>query len=139
MMATNNTNQANTDRFRTEANVWLGTTRADGRPHLVPIWFVWVHQRVWIATDATSVKVRNIAAHPFATVALEDGNKPVVAEGTAVVHRGPYPEAADVNAEFMKKYQWNIGTDADGPVVIEITPTKWLFPSSESYDNTPPT
>jgi F420H(2)-dependent biliverdin reductase len=88
-----------TERFITEPNVWLGTTRADGRPHLVPIWFVWVHRRVWIATDARSVKVRNIAANPFATFALEDGNR---------------------------------------PVVIEITPTKWLFPSADTTNNTPP-
>jgi F420H(2)-dependent biliverdin reductase len=126
------------ERFRTEANVWLGTTRGDGRPHLVPIWFVWVHQRVWIATDAKSVKVRNIAANPFATVALEDGNNPIVAEGTAVVHYPPFNNI-DVGAEFVRKYQWDIGTDSGGPVVIEITPTKWLFPSADTTNNTPPT
>jgi F420H(2)-dependent biliverdin reductase len=128
----------NTERFSTEANVWLATTRPDGRPHLVPIWFVWVHQRVWIATDAKSVKVRNITAHPFASVSLEDGNAPVVAEGGAQVHSANnVPD--DVRAEFARKYQWDIGTDSDGPVVIEITPTKWLFPSSETYDHLPPT
>jgi F420H(2)-dependent biliverdin reductase len=127
-----------TERFRTEANVWLGTTRADGRPHLVPIWFVWVHGRVWIATDAKSVKVRNIAANPFATVALEDGNKPIVAEGTAVVHSSPFNNI-DVISEFVRKYQWDIEADSDGPVVIEITPTKWLFPSSDTTNNNAPT
>jgi F420H(2)-dependent biliverdin reductase len=139
--ATNGTNQTSSERFRTEANVWLGTTRADGRPHLVPIWFVWVHQRVWIATDAKSVKVRNIAANPFATVALEDGNKPIVAEGTAVVHRPPFnnPEMADVAVEFVRKYEWDIAADSVGPTVIEITPTKWLFPSEDTTNNTPPT
>ncbi len=126
-----------TERFRTEANVWLGTTRADGRPHLVPIWFVWVQGHVWIATDANSVKVRNIAANPFATVALEDGNKPIVAEGTAVVHLPPFNNTA-VITEFVRKYQWEIGTDSDGPAVVEITPTKWLFPSSDTTNNTPP-
>jgi F420H(2)-dependent biliverdin reductase len=118
--------------------VWLGTTRVDGRPHLVPIWFVWVDGRVWIATDVKSVKVRNIAAHPFASVALEDGNRPIVAEGTAVVHQQPFTNTS-VSDEFVRKYQWNIGTDPDGPVVIEITPTKWLFPSSDTTNNTPPT
>jgi F420H(2)-dependent biliverdin reductase len=146
IMATNPTNANNagnltsTERFRTEPNVWLGTTRADGRPHLVPIWFVWVHERVWIATDAKSVKIRNIAANPFATVALEDGNKPIVAEGTAVVHSSlNTAELTGVRAEFVRKYQWDIGSDSDGPVVIEITPTKWLFPSSDATNNTPPT
>jgi F420H(2)-dependent biliverdin reductase len=129
---------SSSERFRTEANVWLGTTRADGRPHLVPIWFVWVDGRVWIATDAKSVKVRNITAYPFASVALEDGNKPIVAEGTAVVHFQPFNNTS-VAEEFVRKYQWNISTDPDGPAVIEITPTKWLFPSSDTTDNTPPT
>ena len=30
------------ERLRTEANVWLATMRPDGRPHVSPIWFVWV-------------------------------------------------------------------------------------------------
>ena len=26
-------------RSETEANIWFATVRADGRPHLVPVWF----------------------------------------------------------------------------------------------------
>ena len=46
------------DRLATDPNIWLATTRADGQPHLTPIWFVWLHERVWICTSGRSVKAR---------------------------------------------------------------------------------
>jgi predicted pyridoxine 5'-phosphate oxidase superfamily flavin-nucleotide-binding protein len=29
------------ERLTAEPVIWLGTVRPDGRPHHVPIWFVW--------------------------------------------------------------------------------------------------
>ena len=66
-------------RLTDERNVWLATSRDGHPPHLVPIWFVWLDERFWICTSQ-SVKSRNIADHAEVTVALEDGNAPVVAE-----------------------------------------------------------
>jgi len=116
-----------TERLATERNVWLATTRDGHPPHLVPIWFVWHDDRFWICTS-TSVKSRNIGDHPHVTVALEDGNAPAVAEGTATLHTRAYPEP--VRAAFGAKYQWDIDRpDEDGEydVLIEIEPTRWVF------------
>ena len=116
-------------RLRDERNVWLATTRPDGRPHLTPIWFVYVGERFWIGTGAGSVKTRNIAGNDKVSLALEDGNAPVVAEGAVTIHpqRRP-PEVVDA---FAAKYGWDI-TITDDPdvgrvVLLEITPGKWLF------------
>jgi F420H(2)-dependent biliverdin reductase len=81
------------ERLRTEANVWMATVRPDGRPHIVPIWFVWVAEQFWIATGPTAVKVKNLRASPLMSVALEDGNRPIVAEGTVAVPSLPFPSA----------------------------------------------
>jgi F420H(2)-dependent biliverdin reductase len=116
------------ERLATEPNVWFATSRPDGRPHLTPIWFVWVDERMWLCTQDQTVKVRNVRANPNVSIALEDGNAPVTGEGTSVVRsRADAPPA--VRDAFIAKYQWDIATDSDGyGVLIEITMTKWLFP-----------
>jgi F420H(2)-dependent biliverdin reductase len=116
------------ERLATEANVWFAAVRPDGRPHLTPIWFVWVDDRMWICTQEQAVKVRNVRANPNVSIALENGNAPVTGEGLATVQaRAEAPEA--VRAAFIAKYAWDIASDTDGyGVVIEIVITKWLYP-----------
>jgi hypothetical protein len=115
------------DRLANERNVWLATHRADHPPHLVPVWFVWLDERFWICCS-TSQKSRNIDADDRVTVALEDGNAPVVAEGSAVLRERPYPD--EVRAAFGEKYQWDIDRpDEDGAydVLIELPVSRWVF------------
>ena len=116
------------DRLATERNVWLATNREGHPPHLVPVWFVWT-DRFWICCS-TSVKSRNLTADARCTVALEDGNAPVVAEGSAILHERPYP--ADMREAFGEKYQWDIDRpDEDGAydVLIELSVDRWVFGS----------
>lgn len=119
------------ERLKAERNVWLATNRVDHPPHLVPIWFVWHDGKFWICTSA-SVKTRNIDADPHVTLALEDGNAPVVVEGTVSVHHRPYPDA--VRAAFGDKYQWDVDRpDEDGAydALLEVTVTRWVFEAPE--------
>jgi hypothetical protein len=113
-------------RLATEPNIWLTTVRPDGRPHLVPIWFVWVDDRFWVCTT-DSVKTRNVEHNAKVAVSLENGNRPLVAEGTAVVRRRPYPPT--VARAFVAKFEWDIDRpDADGyDALVEITVDRWLF------------
>ena len=111
-------------RMRDEPNIWLATTRPDGRPHLVPIWFVFVDDRFYVCTAGTSVKVRNVRANATASVSLESGNQPVIAEGTARVVSRPYPAA--VAAEFLRKFDWDLDSEPEYDVLIEVTPNRWL-------------
>ena len=61
-------------RSRLEAarNLWVATVRPDGRPHLVPIWFVLSGDLLYICTAPDSVKGLNLAANPRIAVALEE-------------------------------------------------------------------
>jgi PPOX class probable F420-dependent enzyme len=62
---------ARIDRLlREESIVWLSTVRADGSPHLVPIWFSWDGEQLFIASKPEAVKVRNLRANPKLMVAL---------------------------------------------------------------------
>ena len=108
-------------RLQTEQNLWLATVRPNGTPHLVPIWFVWVAEKIYLCTGADSVKVRNLARNPRVSVALEDGAKPIVIEGVAhPIERPPTP----VVAEFQRKYDWDITSDDIYTQVIEIEPKR---------------
>ena len=106
-------------------NIWLATTRQDCKPHLVPIWFVWMDEKFYICTARSSLKARNLTRHPAASLALEDGIEPVVAECTARLIEKPYPP--EITTAFFQKYEWKIDGDTEYDIVIEFTPHKWLM------------
>jgi PPOX class probable F420-dependent enzyme len=117
------------ERLHEARNVWLATVRPDGRPHIAPLWFVYVDDRIWIGTGLTSVRVRNLRSNPTASACLEEGDEPVVAEGTVVIHETARP-AAVVEA-FRTKYNWDITIETDNDVgqvtLLEFRPHRWLY------------
>ena len=113
-------------RLTDERICWLATTRPDGRPHLSPIWFVWVDDRFWVCTTGSAVKVRNVGAQPAVAVSLQDGGAPLVAEGRAVIHTAPFPPA--VAEAFRARFDWDVDGDPDGyDTMLEITVERWLM------------
>ena len=108
-------------RSQTEQNLWLVTVRPNGTPHMVPIWFVWVAGKIYLCTGAGSVKVRNLMQNPHVSIALEDGNQPVVIEGLAQPIEAVPKQVIEA---FKKKYDWNISTDSEYSQVVEIEPKR---------------
>ena len=113
------------ERLESEQNIWLATTRPDGRPHLVPIWFVWVNEAFYICTERKSVKARNLRLNPRACVALESGAQPILAECHASLIEQPYP--AEVTAAFFAKFEWDITTDQQYNILIALHPQRWVM------------
>lgn len=64
-------------------NYWVCTTRADGRPHAMPVWGLWFEGELVFSTDPKSVKGRNLARDPRIAVHLESGDECMVLEGVA--------------------------------------------------------
>ena len=62
-------------------NFWICTTRADGRPHAMPVWGLWLEGRIVFSTDPVSLKARNFIARPDVVVHLESGDDVVIVEG----------------------------------------------------------
>ncbi len=117
-----------TARYAIEQTAWLCTLRADGSPHLTPVWYGWNGRAIWVCTSSTSVKVRNLERDPRVSFALEDGGRPLVAEGTATLHRRPYPPC--IVGEFAQRYGWDIsrpGETGDHGVLVEIAIVRWLL------------
>ncbi|MEU5257734.1 pyridoxamine 5'-phosphate oxidase family protein [Amycolatopsis sp. NPDC021455] len=117
------------DRLGQDRNVWLCTLRGDGSPHVTPVWFAYLGDAFWIGSGERNVKVRNVVNDPRVSLALEDGDKPVVAEGRARVHRGALRE--DVLAALSAKYDgWDAGAEIApfGPrVLLEVPVGRWLL------------
>lgn len=116
-------------RLGAERNVWLTTLRPDGSPHVTPIWFTWDGRAFWMCTSSGNVKVRNLRADPRVALALEDGDRPIVAEGAVTFYTRPYPAA--VIAAFRTRFDWDITAtddpDGDFEVLLEVVPTRWLL------------
>ena len=104
-------------------NVWFATVRPNGRPHLVPIWFVVEDGRWYVCTGADSVKARNLQANPSVSLALEDGDHPYVVEGQAQ----PVAVTPSLAQKFKAKYDWDITTDTQYNQLIEVTVSRQLL------------
>lgn len=110
-------------------NIWIASVRpgkptGQPRPHLVPVWFAWHADRLYICIDAESIKGRNITSNPNVVLALEDGSNPIICEGIAEPLYLPWPKG--VIQVFKQKYGWDITTDPQYSHLVEITPRKWL-------------
>jgi PPOX class probable F420-dependent enzyme len=121
--------------LRAEPVVWLSTVRADGRPHLVPVWFSWDGERLVVASKPDAVKVRNLRVNPQVMVALgeaEDDFDVGLFEAEAVLPDAP--SAALISEAHFEKYAHQlaeIGVSREEYLAtysqpIVITPTRFL-------------
>lgn len=113
-------------RLEQARNVWLATVRPDGRPHLVPIWFVTTAEGWYICTAPGSVKARNLSANPHVALALENGDDPYIVEGQA----RPVTADPDVIAKFKAKYDWDITTDPHYTQVFAVVVARRVMGST---------
>ena len=98
---------------------WIATTRPDGRPHVSPVWGVWVDDTLYFGGDPQTRRVRNLATHPAIAVHLEsdDGKDVVIVEGEAHELRAPdHALAVRIAAAYAAKYA------SDG---YEPSPDSW--------------
>ena len=104
-------------RLRAEPIIWLSSVRPDGRPHLVPVWFLWDGAGILIFSKPAAQKVRNLRHSPQVMLALDsadEGEDVVLLEGRAELlgddaPRSTLPEYAEKYAALMAR----IGMAAD--------------------------
>jgi PPOX class probable F420-dependent enzyme len=122
-------------RLRSELIIWLSTVRPDGRPHLVPVWFLWDGATFLIFSQPKDLKLRNLRHSPNVVLALEtrdQGNEVVLIEGQAAVLEGStlkttMPEYAGKYDALMKSMDWTADWMATRYTeVVRITPTKFI-------------
>ncbi len=70
----------------------VASVRADGRPHVVPVWFLLDGDSLIFTTGKRSVKGRNLLRDPRIMVCVDDDTMPyamVAIEGTATLSEDP--------------------------------------------------
>lgn len=112
-------------RLSREMTLWVATVRHDGRPHLVPVWYVWLEGKIYICTGADTQKFANLYHNQNIALALPDPHQVLILEGEAhVADRNTVDIVADY---FYHKYEWDFRYD-DSALwrLIEITLHKIL-------------
>jgi hypothetical protein len=69
------------ERLEDARYYWLATTRPDGRPHVTPVWGVWVDEALYVDGLPSTRWARNLAANPALSVHLDNGNDVLILEG----------------------------------------------------------
>jgi hypothetical protein len=104
-------------RLRESIHYWLGTTRPDGRPHVVPRWGVRVDQKFWYDGSPSTRHSRNLESNPHCTLHLESGVEVTILEGISTVPDPVMGEMGErLSAEFIRKY---------GPLGYSPGPDSW--------------
>ena len=110
-------------RLGREMTIWLATVRYDGRPHLVPVWFIWLEEKLYIATGSETQKFNNMYHNQNVALSLPDSASVIIIEGEAhVADRKTVDVLADY---FYHKYEWDFRYDETAVWrLIEIAPYK---------------
>ena len=90
-------------RLAAARNYWLNTTTPSGSPHAAPVWGAVAGQTLYLYSERSTVKARNIAADPRVVVHLESGDDVVIVRGTAE-ELGVPAQVPEVVAALAAKY-----------------------------------
>lgn len=131
-------------RLAASHDYWVATVWPDGRPHVMPVWGVWLDGALWFSSGGRSRKTSNLSADPRCVVTTDRAREPVVVDGTAervgaleVIGRflaasnakystayGPDFLDPAVNATFRVRPAWVFGLVEDD---FDGSPTRWVF------------
>lgn len=122
-------------------NYWVATARPDGRPHVMPVWGVWVDSTLYFGGAQNTRWSRNLAENPQVAVHLESGDEVIILEGSVSRITDPkHPLVKTIDAAYKAKYGMPHGIPfwtLHPHVVFAWTKfltdaTRWIFSEQES-------
>lgn len=114
----------------------LGTVRSDGRPHIVPIWFLLDGDTIVFTTGAGSIKAKNMHRDPHVCLCVDDERPPYAfasIEGTASFSDNIQDLtiwATRIAGRYMGEQlaeQYGKRNAVPDELLVRITPTKIIF------------
>lgn len=117
----------------------LATVRPDGSPHVAPVWHHYDGKNVYVVTEESAVKVRNIRHEPRVSLSIATDGRPykyVLVNGTATISHDKIPELVRTMAinylglEEGVRYTEKVLKELRF-CVITVTPSKLIRWSSE--------
>jgi PPOX class probable F420-dependent enzyme len=133
-------------RLTASHDYWVATVWPDGRPHVMPVWGVWLDDALWFSSSLQARKARNLRADTRCTLTTDDARQPVVLDGVAGLVSQLDRIAAFAGA-VDRKYGTDYGPDFYDPArngIYRVTPrsvfglddddftgspTRWSFPT----------
>ncbi len=120
-------------RLEKEIVIWLATTNPNGRPMVVPVWFLW-DGKSFLLYSVPGQKVNNIERNPQVEMhfnSTADGDDIVRIDGTATVPKTQAP--ANRTPAYIAKYRRLIKAygmtpesfSADYRIPIRVRPTRF--------------
>ena len=113
----------------------VATARKDGRPHVVPVWFVLDGEDVVFTTGASSVKGQALRGDPYACLCVDDQTPPysfVMIEGPVELSTDP-DELRRVTTRIGGRYmgaeraeEFGARNAAEGELLVRLRPTHVL-------------
>jgi PPOX class probable F420-dependent enzyme len=111
----------------------LASVRADGRPHVAPIWFDMDGDAIVFTTWHTTVKAANVRRDPRVALCVDDDAPPfafVLVEGIAEILEDPAELcrwATSIAGRYMGAEQaeaFGRRNGVSGELLVRVTPTK---------------
>jgi PPOX class probable F420-dependent enzyme len=113
----------------------VATARKDGRPHVVPVWFVLEGDDVVFTTGASSIKVQALRRDPYACLCVDDQVPPfsfVMIEGPVELNTD-LDELRRVATRIGRRYmgakraaEFGARNAAEGELLVRLRPTHVL-------------
>jgi nitroimidazol reductase NimA-like FMN-containing flavoprotein (pyridoxamine 5'-phosphate oxidase superfamily) len=126
-----------TERLAKSHNYWVVTTRPDGRPHVMPVWGVWLGGAesggaFYFSTGANTRKAQNLAANPSCVVCAERADEAIIVEGVAEPVDDPSVYARFADA-YKAKYDWPV-EQATSPAYAVRPRVAFAFRENEDFE-----
>jgi PPOX class probable F420-dependent enzyme len=112
----------------------LATTRANGDPHVAPVWFVVDDDgTIVFNTGVDTVKGRNIQRNPRVSLCVDDETPPfsfVVIDGTAEISEDPdelRTTASRIGGRYMgedRAEEYGRRNGVPGELIVRVRPTR---------------
>lgn len=88
----------------------LATTRPDGGPHVVPLWFVWREEAIYVSCRRESATWRNVERDPRVAVSFQRGRNWRELAGAVLLGRAEplvpeHPALRGVMSAWFEKYR----------------------------------
>jgi hypothetical protein len=113
---------------------WIATIRPDGTPHTVPVWAVWLEDRLSFSTSPETLTARNLERNSHAVAHPESAAEAVIVRG---VVEGPDPHRlGSVVDAYEAKYGWHLDPDDAGMPFFHLTPLRVLAWRAEDIRGT---
>jgi Pyridoxamine 5'-phosphate oxidase len=91
------------ERLAAARTYWLGTTTVSGAPHAAPVWGAVTGGTLYLYSERSTVKARNLAVDPRVVIHLESGEDVLIVHGVAE-DLGPPADVPSVVAALSAKY-----------------------------------